>query len=87
MKLVEQLIEKGLNPRLLYCGFILPGQVKEKLEEFLPYCIITEGVMDEDLLHIKISFHDFVIGVKFIFHTNEKSGVHYIDKIEGDYEQ
>lgn len=87
MKLVEQLIEKGLNPRLLYCGFILPNQVKEKLEDFLPYCTITEGFMNENSLCIDIDFYDFTVCIKFIFHTNEKSGVHYIDKIEGEYEQ
>lgn len=79
-KLANELIEKGLNPRLLWCGFMLPGQVKEKLEQFLPYCIITEGIMAEDTLSMDIDFYMFIYTVRFHFHTSSNN-IHYIDKI------
>lgn len=79
-KLAKQLIEKGLNPRLKWCGFMSPCQIKVKLEEFLPYCNIKQGLMTEDMLFMDMDFHDFIFTVKFKFKTNEDN-IHFIQEI------
>lgn len=79
-KLAKELIEKGLNPRLKWCGFMNPCQVKVKLEEFLPYCNIVQGEMTEDTLFMDINFHEFVLNVKFKFKTNDDN-IHFIQEI------
>lgn len=79
-KLAEQLIERGLNPRLKWCGFMSPCQIKGKLEEFLPYCNIEQGEMTDNTLAMNIDFHDFVLPIVFELKSSPEK-IHYIQKI------
>lgn len=79
-KLAKELINNGLNPRLLWCGFMSPCQIKQKLEEFLPYCKIIQKEVTDDYLLMDLDFHDFIISIKFEFKTSEDN-IHFIQKI------
>lgn len=66
-KLSEHLIEHGLKPRFLWCDFISPCQIKQKLEEFLPYTTINQESITDNVLSMSIDFHDFTLVVNFEF--------------------
>ena len=79
-KLKKELIDKGLDPRLKWCGFITTHQLEEKLKEFLPYCNVIIGEIKDDVLQIVIDFHDFQVNLNFKFKTSENN-IKYIQKI------
>ncbi len=79
-KLKEELIEKGLKPRFLWCGFISPCQIKQKLEEFLPYCKITQEEVTDNYLLMNLDFYEFTLPIKFEFRTSEDK-IHFIQNI------
>lgn len=61
----KNLVEKGLNPRFKWCGFIFPDQIKCKIEEYLPFCNVILEEFDNENLNVLLDFFDFQIPLKF----------------------
>ena len=80
-KFIRNFIEKGVNPLLLYSGFVLPGQVINVLEKQFPYIEFTLEGMDDEDLRIIFNFGDFEYRILFCFTTHKESGIHYINNI------
>lgn len=79
--LAKNLLEKGIKPRLLHCGFRLPMQLTKVLSELLPYTTVSVVKEEEKKVTLSIDFGEFVITYEFDFYTRP-SGTHYIDNIK-----